>query len=348
MADVPDLEGADGALRDRLRKIILGYQISQCLHVAAKLGIADLLVEGPKPVEELAVATGTNPAALGRFLRLLICEDIFAVDAQGRISLTPIGRLLSSAASHSLRPAAVYWSERWMWGPWGNLAHSLRTGAPAFELVHGVSFFDFLEHTPDARALFDGFISDGLHARPRTVVESHDFSQSRVIADIGGGQGALLAEILRANPTMRGILFDRPQVLEGARNRLEDAGVMERCSIVAGNFFEQVPSGADTYLLSQIIHDWADEPARVILRNCRRVMDGGGKLFLIEQVLDHQRPQHTTALLDLTMLVILGGKERTASEYDSLFVDTGFKLVRIISTASPFSVIEAVPRRELR
>ena len=341
MPDALDRETADPELRDRLRRMILGYQISQCLHVAAKLGIADLLEEGPKPVDELAQVTGTHPDALARFLRALACQGVFAVDKQGRISGTPIAMLLRSARPQSLRLAAIYWCERWMWEPWGHLAHSLRTGAPAFDHVHGTRFFEFLARTPEAASVFDWFIADGLHARPKAVVRAYDFSQSRLIADIGGGQGALLAEILGATPAARGMLFDRPHVLEGASERLKEACVLDRCSTIAGDFFEKVPGGADTYLLSQIIHDWADEPARVILRNCRQVMESSGTLLLIEQVLDPLRPQPATALLDLTMLAILGGKERTAGEYSSLLTEAGFKLSRIVSTASPFSVIEA-------
>jgi hypothetical protein len=160
---------------------------------------------------------------------------------------------------------------------------------------------------------------------------------------VGGGQGAMLAEILNANPGARGILFDRPQVIAGARTRLEDAGVIDRCSLVAGDFFATIPSGADTYLLSQIVHDWADEPAVIILRNCRRAMDAGGRLFLIEQVLDPLRPEPATALLDLTMLAMLGGRERNAQEYATLFTHADLRLSRIIPTCSPFSIMEAVP-----
>jgi O-methyltransferase domain/Dimerisation domain len=208
------------ASRIQLRRMILGYQISQCVHVAAKLGIADLLENGRKSIGELATATRTHPPSLERLLRALSSHGVFAVGQQGRFSLTPVGNLLRSRAKDSLSAAAIYWGERWIWEPWGNLLHSVRTGAPAFDHVHGVSFFNFLARTPEAAQVFDLFISEGLHTRPHAVVAAHDFSLSKVIADVGGGQGAMLVEILKANPAARGILFDRPHVIEGARSLL--------------------------------------------------------------------------------------------------------------------------------
>jgi ubiquinone/menaquinone biosynthesis C-methylase UbiE len=333
----------DEVLRDRLRQMILGYQVSRCVHLAAKLGIADLLEDGPKSACELATRTRTQPTALERFLRVLSSHGVLAVDDLGRFSLTPIAALLSSRATHSLWAAAVYWGEPWIWQPWEHMLHSLQTGTPAFDVLHGTSFFNFLARTPEAGRIFDRFIAEGLHERPHTVVSAYDFSQSNVIVDVGGGQGAMLAAILAANPAARGILFDRQNVIEGAHARLVGAGVSNRCSIVSGNFFEMIPGGADTYLLSQIIHDWTDEPAITILRNCRRAMGTGGKLFLIERLMDRLRPEPTTALLDLTMLAVLGGQERTLEEYCVLFLHANFRLSRIIPTGSPFSIIEAMP-----
>ena len=343
MADGPKPNPGDEALRDRLRQMILGFQVSQCLHVAAKLGIADLLKDGPMSAGELAVATRTEPAALDRFLRALSSHGVLTVDGEGRFCSTPIADFLRSGETHSLWAAAIYWGERWITEPWGNLLYSLQTGAPAFDVLYGSSFFDFLARTPEAGQVFDRFIAEGLHMRPHIVVNACDFSRANVIADIGGGRGATLARILKANPAARGILFDRAHVIEGARSHLEDSGVINRCSIVPGDFFETVPSGADTYLLSQIIHDWSDKPAVAILKNCRRAMDLNGKLLLVEQVLDPLRPKPATALLDLTMLAVVGGRERTAEEYDMLLTYAHLKLSRIIPTTSPFSIIEATP-----
>jgi len=335
-------EPADEISRIQLRQMIMGYQISRCVWVAAKLGIADLLEDGPKSIGELATATRTQATSLERFLRALSSHGVLAVDRQKRFSLTPIGNLLRRGEKHSLWAAAVYWGEQWIWEPWGNLLYSLQTGAPAFDRIHGVTFFEFLAQIPDAGHVFDQFIAEGLHTHPTAVIRAHDFSQSSVIADVGGGQGAMLAEILKASPKARGILFDRPHVIEGARARLAEAGVIDRCRLVPGNFFETVPNGADTYLLSQIIHDWADEPASAILRNCRQAMDANSKLLLVEQVLDALHPAPATALLDLTMLAILGGKERTGAEYDWLLTQADLRLSRIIPTSSPFCIIEAV------
>jgi hypothetical protein len=327
----------------KMRHMILAYQISQCLHVAAKLGIADFLETGPKSIGELATATGTQPAALARFLRVLASHGVFTSDERAQYSLNPLAMLLSSKASHSLRSAALYWSDRWMWESWGHLAHSLRTGAPAFDHLHGASFFDFLERTPEAASTFDRFMSEGLYARHHAVAEAYDFSQPITVVDIGGNQGAQLVKILTANPEARGILFDRPHVLEGAQRQLQHAAVIDRCAVVAGDFFECVPERADIYLLSQVIHDWDDELALRILRNCRRAMGGRAKLLLVEQVLDPLEPRPATALLDLTMLAIVGGKERTADEYRSLLDSAAFSLTRIVATDSPFSIIEGSP-----
>ena len=343
MAEAAELEPADEMARDRLLQMILGYQISQCLHVVAKLGIADLLMTGPKSVGELAAATGTEPTALGRLLRALTCHGVFTSDERKQFSLNPPAMLLCSRAPHTLRSAAVYWGERWMWEPWGHLAHSLRAGSPAFDDVHGARFFDFLERVPQAASVFNAFISDGLYARRSAVVNAYDFSQAGVIMDVGGNQGAQLVEILKANPAARGILFDRPYVIEGARGRFREAGIIDRCAVIAGDFFDGVPCGADIYLLSQVIHDWNDGPALNILCNCRRAMGPRAKLLLVEHVLNPLNTQRATALLDLTMLVIVGGKERTVDEYGSLLDSAGFSLSRMLPTASPFCIIEGVP-----
>jgi len=343
MPDSLKLNVGEDACRAELRQMILGYQLSQCISVAAKLGIADLLHGRLRSADELAEATGTNAAALARFLRVLSSHRLLSVDRHGRFSLTPLGQLLRTDTGHSLWAAAVYWGEQWIWQPWGNLLNCLRTGAPAFDHMHGMSFFDFLTRFPDAGEVFDRFIAEGLHARPAAVLNACGFSRSNVIADVGGGRGAMLAAILKARPAAHGILFDRPNVLESARNQLADAGVIDRCAIVPGNFFEEVPRGADTYVLSQIIHDWDDERAISILKNCRAAMDANSRLFVIEQLLDVKSPEPATALLDLTMLIVLWGKERTVDEYDLLFSQANLKRLRIIPTASPFSIVEAIP-----
>jgi hypothetical protein len=335
-----ELEGQ--ALRERLRQLMLGYQISQCIHVAAKLGIADLLEDGPRSSQELAAATQTQASALVRFLRVLGSQEMLSVDGEGRYCSTPMLRLLCDRAPGSLRAAGIYWGEAWMWDAWGQLLYSLQTGSPAFDHVHGASLFEFLARAPEAGEVFDRFIRDGLHARPKIVAASFDFSRAKVIVDVGGGQGMLLAEILAANPAARGVLFDRPHVLKGACGRLAEVGMLDRCRTIEGDFFEWVPEGGDTYLLSQIIHDWHDDQAVTILANCRRAMDARSRIIIVEQILDETAPRPITTLLDLTMLTIVGGKERTEAEYRALLAASGFALSEIVSTPSPFSIIEAV------
>jgi hypothetical protein len=237
---------------------------------------------------------------------------------------------------------AVVVSEPWYRRGWDDLLHSVQTGEPAFEAVHGAGFWDYLSRDQAAAGQFNAAMTSVAPMKARAVVDAYDFSGLGTVVDVGGGQGTLLAAILRANPSARGILFDRPRVVQGATSVLEGAGVADRCRVVGGDFFAEVPGEGDAYVLMTVIHDWADEPAAAILRTCRRAMTEGAKLLLVEQVVPSRDGYHPSKFDDLNMLVICGGRERGAEEFRPLFGKAGLRLTRIVPTESQWSVIEGV------
>jgi ubiquinone/menaquinone biosynthesis C-methylase UbiE/predicted transcriptional regulator len=325
-----------------MMRLLTGYWISQALHVAAHLGIADLLKDGPQTVTRLAAATGTHERSLYRLLRALAGEGVFAEDEQGRFALTPLGECLRSDVPNSQRSMAIMSGEE-HYRCWGELLYCVQTGQTAFEKLYGQPIFNYLASHPRQARIFDeGMV--GVHgAETRAMLEAYDFHGIGTLADIGGGNGSLLAATLNRYPSMRGLLFDRPDVIERAKGYLKTAGVENRCSLVGGNFFESTPAGADVYLMRHIIHDWNDEQSQTILRNCRKVVPSTGKLLLIESVIPPGNEPCFAKMLDLTMLTIPGGMERTESEYRALLASAGFHLSRIVPTAAHVDVIECMP-----
>ena len=231
----------------------------------------------------------------------------------------------------------------WQYEAWGKLLHSIQTGEPAFEKIHGMPLFEFLARHPDKGRLFDAAMT-GVHGRETTaMLESYDFSGIGTLADVGGGNGEVLSSILKAYPNMRGILFDLPAVAERTRANIEAAGLTDRCRVVAGSFFASVPAGADAYLLRHIIHDWDDEKSLTILRNCRTAMGEAGKLLVVEGIVPPGNEPSVSKFFDLAMMVVPGGMERTEEEYRRLFEAAGFRLKRVAPTTSWVSVIEGEP-----
>ena len=327
-----------------LHRMITGSWIAQAIHVAAKLGIADLLKGDPQRYEALAKATNTHPRALYRVLRALASVGIFSEDDQGRFGLTGLAEPLRSDAPDSLRAFSVMQGSEWVWRSWGEIIHSVRSEKPAFEHVFGMPLFDYYAANPEAGRIG----AEGLTSRSRpdntAVVSAYDFSKARTVIDVGGGQGTLLASILGANPHLRGTLYEKPHVIAMACALLEQAGLSERCELVSGDFFTAVPAGGDVYILKKVIHDWDDDQARTILRACRRSMSLDARLLLVELVVPTGNQQSHAKLLDLLMLVYAGGRERTEPEYHALLASAGFVLDRIIPTAGPVSVLEANTR----
>ncbi len=332
------------APRDALLRMTNAHEVSQAIHVAATLGIADLLEEGPRSAEDLARATGTHAPTLYRLLRALASVGVFVEETDGgRFGSTPVGEYLRTDAPGSLRGWATYIGQPSFRTSWGHLLHSVRTGEPAFPELHETNLWEYLTAHPEESAIFDAAMTGLSAGVVEAVVQSYDFSEIDVLVDVGGGEGRILTAILATNPVLRGILFDQPHVVAGAEDLLARAGVADRCEVVSGSFFEAVPGGADAYLLKSIIHDWDDAAAIEILRKCRAAIAETGKLLLVEFVIRPGNEPDRAKFSDLNMLVLLGGRERTADDFERLYAEAGFRLTDIIRTGTPFYIIEGVP-----
>jgi hypothetical protein len=321
-------------------QMIGGYWVARMLYVVADFGIADLIDERPRPAAELADATGLHPRALYRVLRALAGVGVFVEDEAGNFHLTPVGATLRRNAPDSMRALILSELGGEHFDAWTNLAQSVKTGEIAFDHKYGEDVWAYYAATPDRAAIFNESMTNISEATNAAVVAAYDFSSIQKLVDVAGGHGRLLAGILTANPHLHGVLFDQPHVVDGSGANL--ASVVERCEVVGGNMFEAVPSGADAYLMKWIIHDWNDERSLTILRNCHRAMADNGKLLLVEMVIAPGNEADWGKLLDINMLVMTGGCERTATEYRELLAQAGFQLTRIVPTEGPASVIEAV------
>ncbi len=323
--------------------MITGYWISQSIYAAAKFSIADHLSDGPKSVEELAEATSTNADALYRLLRALASVGIFAEGESRQFSLTSLAEPLQSDVPGSKRALALMSGDE-QFHAWAEIEYSIQTGKVAFEKVYGKPIFDYLGDNPAKARIFDAAMV-GIHGRESdAILDAYDFSEIGIVADIGGGNGSQITGILQRHTAMKGILFDMPHVIERAKNRIESAGLSDRCELVAGNFFDAVPEGADAYMMRHIIHDWDDEKSLTILRNCHQAMSPGSKLLVVESVIPPGNEPFGGKFLDLVMLLIPGGKERTEDEYRTLFGEAGFELTRVIPPSTEISIVEAVRR----
>lgn len=313
-----------------------GILAAQAIHVASKLRIPDLLASGPKTIAELASKCGAHPPTLERLLRALASLEMFAPTPDGRFRNTPLTEVLRTDHPQSRRDGALFLPAPFLWRPLGELYKSVRTGEPTFPVIFGQRFFEYLADHPEDASLFNSVMTQGIAAH--AVLAAYDFSRFERLVDVGGGQGALLRDILAATPSLQGVLFDLPQVVAGASEVLKgDLGA--RSQIVGGNFFDSVPGGADAYLLKGVLHDWPDDDAVSILRNTRAAIRPDGTLLLIENILDSAaRP---AGLIDLLMLVI-GGRERTEADFRSLLDSTRFSLIRIIPTEASW-LIECHP-----
>jgi DNA-binding transcriptional ArsR family regulator len=332
----------------RLAELINGYQISAAIGAFARLGIADALADGPALPAELAARLGADERSLARLLKATLDVGLFAACDDGRYALTSLGELLRGDVKGSLRRLAIVSTGEWRWRAYGYLGHALRTGEPGFVPAYGCRFWEYLANHPQEAASFAETMSRVSTLRDAVLASAYDFSDVRCLVDVGGGHGSLLCAVLARHPHVRGVLFDLPSVLEGAGEQLLTAGLGERCQAVAGDFLDAVPPDGDAYLLSWVLHDWDDETAVRILRNCRAAMSDTARLLLVELVVpaaDDPAPAPGVARLvkqtDLEMLAVVGGRERTAAEYGELLARAGFSLTRIPSLEGmPWSVIE--------
>jgi hypothetical protein len=326
----------------QLIQMSTGIWVSRVLWAAASLRLADHLAKGPRTAADLAGPTGTSPRALQRFMRTLASLGILSQGEDGRFGLTPLGEALKSEAPGCARATILTMAGPVAWKAWGEFQYSLETGRTAMEHAFGVPFFDFLAQNPREAAQFSEAMV-GVHgAEPAAVADAYDFSECGSIVDVGGATGHMLARILSRYPQPRGILYDRPHVVTGAPALLRAHGVDSRVSIEPGDFFERVPGGGDVYILSHIIHDWDPDQCATILGNCRRAMRPGARLLIVEFVLPESDTPHFGKLLDMVMLAIPGGEERTAAEYGTLLESSGLRLTRVVPTVTDISIVEAV------
>lgn len=328
--------------RQRLLDLTVGKWVSQAVSVCAELGIADILKNGPRSAAEIATITGASEDAMFRLLRALASLGLLSSEAQD-FALTEIGEYLRSDAPGSLRGWARSVGHDMTWRPWGELAHSVRTGKPAFDHVFGEPTFEYLRRNADAAAILNEAMTSISSIDARAVVEAYDFSGIHTLVDIGGGHGLLLATVLKANQSMRGLLFELPHAIDGAAALLRREGVADRCEITSGDFFRSVPEGGDAYMLKLVIHDWDNDRALQILRSCHRAMRASSRLIVIDCVLQPGDEPDPGKFIDLNMLVMTtGGRERSEPEFRDLFAKAGFELTQIVPTATPKSVIEGV------
>ena len=323
-----------------------GHYVSQAIYVASRLGIADRLGTGPRSHDELAQATGTHASSLRRVLRLLASAGVLNETEDGRFELTPIGACLQSGPG-SFRAVAQLFAGPAVWSSWGSLLHTVRTGETAWHHVLGPGSFEYFAEHPEEGAIFDEAMGAFTAMVAIAVAAAYDFTPFRTIMDVGGGDGALLAGILGANPALHAFVFDLPRVADRARKRIAAAGLSDRCEFVAGDFFQAVPGGSDAYILKHVIHDWGDRRAVSILENCRRAMGPPGKLLIVEGVypprIDQSVASRGAAANDVNMMVCTGGRQRSEAEFRQLFDAAGFTLTRIVPTLAMSSVIEGVP-----
>lgn len=324
-----------------LEELSSGFMKTQVLYAAAKLGIADSLLSGPQSSEQLAMGADAHPGALYRLLRALEYLGLVVEPQPGTFALTAAGRHLCQDAPGGFRNEILFQVEM-SWQLWGQLYYSIKTGDPATFKVLGMSYFDYLQQNPQQASAFHEAMTRLISTMAKGVVASYDFSPFETIVDIGGGQGTLMMEILESFPGTRGILFDMPITMEGARQRIRERGLEKRCECVGGDFFEKVPGG-DAMILSAVISDWDDAKSIQILSNCRSSISPQGRLLLLERLLVPEDPAPSTVLLDLMMHLIGGGTGRSASEYRHLLREAGFEMIRVVPTGTQRIIFEARP-----
>jgi hypothetical protein len=321
--------------------MLTGHYLAWMLYVVTERGIADLLADGPQTSVELARAAGVHEPSLYRLLRALSNVGVFTEESPRRFALTPLGSALKTGDPSAARDMAMCLP--WFSRAWAEFPRVVASGESGMQLAFGMPLFEFLTQNPAESADFNRAMTPAHVGEPSAVAEAYDFSGVRRLVDVGGGIGTLLATVLGRYPLAQGVLFDRPDVTDEARRTLAEHGIAERCEVVGGDFFASLPENGDAYLMSHIIHDFDDERCVTILRNCRRTIDPDGRLLLVEMVIPPGDTPHRGKMLDMMMLVIPGGLERTEEEYGELLHRGGFRLTRVVPTQSESSVIEAVP-----
>jgi hypothetical protein len=324
-----------------LRRLVSGFQLSQALSVAATLGVADLLADGPRTSDDLADATDSHPDAVYRLLRALAAAGVLHEADGRRFSLTELGEPLRRDAAESVHGWAAFIGRPYYRAAWSELLHSVRTGENAFRHVHGVDPWTYRAERPDESAVFDRAMESSTRGSIAAMLAAYDFGRFGTVVDVGGGNGTLLAALLETHPALRGVVFDQPHVVDAAAALLRERGLADRCRVEAGSFFDGVPSGGDAYVLKHIVHDWEDADAVAILHAVQAAAGPGAAVLVLERDLGAPNETPVAKLGDLNMLVVPGGRERTEQEYAALFEAAGLEYVRQVRSAAGLSVYEA-------
>jgi predicted O-methyltransferase YrrM len=321
---------------------ITGYWISCGVHVASRLSVADHLAKGPRTLAELAKACGAHAPTLHRLLRMLASHGIFREADDGRFENTPLSETLRADVPASMKPFAIMMVDGPSFLAWNDLLETVKTGEEAFRRVHGTGGFEYLAAHPEKGKEFGEAMTSISGTENPAIADAYDFRGIRTIVDVGGSHGSLLAAILSRNPGLRGVVYDRAEVVENARNdvHVRTSGVDGRLDLVAGSFFDEVPAGADAYVMKYILHDWDDAQSKQILSNCRKAMAKGGRVLVVDNVIPKGNEPHWGKMLDMNMLVLTPGKERTETEFRELFAAAGLRVARIVPTACPLSIVE--------
>lgn len=339
-AEAGEVERAAAA---QLLRLMWGIHVSRCVYAVAELGIADLLADGSASTEELARATGSHEPSLYRVLRLLSALGVFEEHEQRSFALTSLGERLRSDASVGMRSWASLLEALGGVRPFERIIETVRSGKTGFDIAFGTPVFEFLAQHPDNAASFDAAMSERTAAFAPSVAATHEFLDARTVVDVGGGRGTLLVEVLRRHGHLHGVLLETPAVAAHVDAILDAIDIAGRYEVRAGDFFEQVPAGADRYLLANVLHDWDNARSVEILRNCRRAMARTGRVLIVERLIPEDGSDPVPTLLsDINMLVLTGGQERTNAEYGRLLEAAGLRLDAVRAVAFPYGILEAV------
>jgi hypothetical protein len=332
------LENTDSPI-DRMQTMLAGHFVSQCLHVAAVLGLADLIAQGNETVEQIAQATGCHQPSLNRLLTTLASLDVFTRDAMGRLRLTSLGDTLRSDVQVSLRDKALFEISEPVWRAWGSCLASVRTGRPSFHQVYDATLWQYLAQHSEIAAIFNRFMTAQSKLHNTALLESYDFSGIGTLIDVGGGYGSTLAAVLAQYPDMRGILFDLPEVVASAE-KLETSRFSDRCDVVGGDMLSSIPPQGDAYIIKRVMMDLTDDKVARVLENCIAVMGSRSKILVIDPLIPEGTTPHPNRLVDLLMMNVSGGRCRTEEQFRELFQESGLMLSRVIATPSPNSILE--------
>ncbi len=325
----------------QLTQMIAGYWLSQAIYIAAKLGLAEILSDRAQSCQALANLTDSNPSALYRLMRALASAGIFQETEPQQFILTPLAEYLRSDHPHSVKATAIMLGETPHYQPWGKALYSVKTGKPAFDHLYGMGIFEYFQSHSEEAAIFEQSMNSFSLSEVKAILSVYDFSALKTLVDVGGGYGEMLGILLQQYPSHQGILFDEEYVISHCQPTLDRHGIANRCQTVSGSFFESIPSGGEGYLLKHIIHDWDDQRAITILKNCCAVLKPNDKVLVMEMVIPAGNDPSAAKMLDLNMLVMCpGGKERTKAEFQALFEEAGLTLTQIVPTEEDICIIE--------